>query len=71
MVETIYIFLYEFIQKHGFAPSIREISDGCFVNVATVIRYLDILEANGRIERTSGKARSIRIMLDTEGIPEK
>lgn len=69
--DTIYTFLVSFIDENRFSPSIREIASGCFINVATVIRYLDILEANGRIERTIGKARSIRIALDTENISEK
>jgi DNA-binding transcriptional regulator YhcF (GntR family) len=70
MIERVYAFLCEFIQQNGFAPSIREIASGCYINVATVIRYLDILEAQGRIERMAGKARSIRIILEFDSIPE-
>lgn len=69
--DEIYLFLVNYIYENGFSPSIREIAGGCFVNVATVIRYLDILEAIGRIERTAGKARSIRIVIEVDGIPEK
>ena len=71
MIETVYTFLHEYSQKNGFSPSIREISAGCFINGATVLRYLDILEAQGRIERVAGKARSIRIVTPSEHIPEK
>lgn len=69
--DKIYTFLVNFIEENRFSPSIREIANGCFINVATVIRYLDILEANGRVERTAGKARSIRIVTITDIIPEK
>lgn len=69
--DKIYTFLVNFIEENRFSPSIREIASGCFINVATVIRYLDILEANGRIERTIGKARSIRISLDIENTSER
>ena len=44
--------VYEYIQvyfhEHGFAPSLRDISEGCYMSPSNVVRYLDKLEAQGR-----------------------
>jgi DNA-binding MarR family transcriptional regulator len=61
-IEAVYRFVQTYIQKHGLAPSQREIADGCYINVAYVGRYLDLLEARGRLTRERGQARSIRLL---------
>jgi len=60
-LEGIYDFIRRYIAENGYAPSLREISDGCYLGRSTVLRYLDKLEAKGRISRTMGKARSITL----------
>ena len=60
--EEIYAFIKEYISTNGISPSFREIGDGCFVSQPTVVRYIDILEAQGRILRLSGVARSLRLV---------
>lgn len=62
-IEVVYRFVQAYIQEHnGLAPSQREIAEGCYINVAYVGRYLDLLEARGRLTRERGQARSIRLM---------
>ena len=60
-MDTLYSFIHAYIQDNGYAPSLREISKGCYLGRSTVMRYLDKLEARGRIHRADGKARSITL----------
>jgi repressor LexA len=60
-VENLYSFIQTYIQENGYSPSLREISEGCYLGRSTVLRYLDKLEAKGRITRAEGKARSISL----------
>lgn len=63
ILEMVYTFVHDYIASHdGLAPSQREIATGCYINVAYVARYLDILEAQGRLIRQRGRARSIRLI---------
>lgn len=55
-------FIEQYVEAEGMAPSLREIADGCYVSYATVVRYLDILQAQGCIKRDPHKARSVRIL---------
>jgi repressor LexA len=53
-------FLKQHIQKHGTAPTLRQIADAIGVNsLATVHEHLCALEAKGVIKREFGKNRSI------------
>jgi SOS-response transcriptional repressor LexA len=61
MLEKLYGFIQIYIHENGYSPSLREISDGCYLGRSTVLRYLDKLEAKGRITRTEGRARSISL----------
>lgn len=60
--EQVYKFLHNYISRNEMSPSIREIANGCYINVGTVMRHLDKLEGQGRIMRDLGKARSIRLV---------
>jgi DNA-binding MarR family transcriptional regulator len=60
-VESVYHYLCQYIKKEGIAPTQREIAKGCYISQPTVIRSLDILEAQGRISRKAGLSRSISI----------
>lgn len=60
MTETVYTFICGYLEENEMAPTIREIADACYINVATVIRYLDKLEYQQRLTRVPGRARSIR-----------
>jgi repressor LexA len=57
--ETVYEFVRAYIQEQGFAPSLREIGEGCFIAHSTVVYSLTKLELEGRLMRKPGKARGI------------
>lgn len=61
--EQVYLFLCQYIDEHGYSPSIREIALGCYIGRSTVIRHLDRLEGQGRISRELEQPRSIQIIL--------
>ncbi len=59
---AVYIFLWNYNQEHGFAPTQREISEACFVAQSGVSRHLDKLVIWGWIAREDGKARGLRLL---------
>lgn len=61
-LECVYSFIADFVKSHGYSPTLREIADGCYLGRSTVVRYLDKLEAKGRIAREEGKPRSIALL---------
>jgi DeoR/GlpR family transcriptional regulator of sugar metabolism len=63
-LEAVYTFIQNYIAKYSISPSLREISKGCFMSTSTIYRYLDKLEAEGRIIRYAGQARSISLHPD-------
>jgi repressor LexA len=65
MTEIVYAFIRLYLDRHGYAPSLRDISTSCYLGRSTVIHHLDQLEAQGRISREPGRARSI-VVLDLE-----
>jgi repressor LexA len=60
--KSVYRFIRHFIETEGYAPSLREIAEGCYLSVGNVTRYLDRLELRGLIYREPGKARSIQLL---------
>jgi DNA-binding MarR family transcriptional regulator len=62
MTEPIFQFICTFIQSRTVSPTLKEIADGCFVSVNTVVYHLDKLEKRGRISRQPGKHRNIRLL---------
>lgn len=65
--ESIYQFIERYIERENISPSQREIAEGCHLNAATVVRYLDKLEAWERIRRDPTRARSIVILKRDQG----
>lgn len=60
--QEIYIYIREYINaNNGLSPTVREIAKNCHMNISTVARYLDVLEAQERITRLPNTSRSIRI----------
>jgi len=56
-------FVSQFLEKHGFPPTLREIGDGIgLVNISAVRGHLSSLEKKGYITRAADKARSIQIV---------
>jgi len=60
-MEVVYTFIRSFIQEHNYSPSMQEIADSCYMARASVVRYVDKLEAKGRLKRDLGVARSIAL----------
>lgn len=59
-------FIMQYIQRHGFAPTLIEIAQGVGVNaVSTVHEHLQKLERKGFIKKTAGYERGIEIIKDS------
>ncbi|MBX5466748.1 MAG: transcriptional repressor LexA [Firmicutes bacterium] len=57
--EQILAFIAQFVQRHGYPPSLREIGRGVGIrSVGTVARHLAILEAAGRLSHVPSRRRS-------------
>jgi DNA-binding MarR family transcriptional regulator len=61
LIEQVYAFIATYIHQHSNSPSLREIADACYLGRSTTYRFLDKLEAQGRILREPGQARNIRL----------
>jgi len=56
-------FITRFIEKKGYAPSVREIAKGCNISSPSMVQYhLNILEHDGYIDRDPSIPRSIRLV---------
>lgn len=56
-------FISEFINKHGYSPSYREIMTGCnYTSVATVALHVNNLIKRGHLRKRNHAARSIEII---------
>jgi SOS-response transcriptional repressor LexA len=60
--EAVYRFIRSYMQAHQYPPSLREISQACYIGRSTVLRHLDKLEAARRIAREPGRARGISLI---------
>lgn len=40
-IDTVYTYIYQHIQEHGYPPSQREIAAACYLGKTTLVRYLD------------------------------
>lgn len=53
-------FVQGYIERHGYAPSIRDIMAGCGITSTYVVTYnLDVLEREGHLTRERVIARGI------------
>lgn len=68
--EAVYIYLRDYIQDEGFAPSLREIAAGCDLSVSNVVYHLKRLQQWGFIARAPHKARTI-LLVDGEPQPAR
>ena len=60
-------FIEEFINKHGYSPSYREIMNGCNYNsVATVALHVNNLIKRGHLQKRDNSARSLEVITQTE-----
>ena len=64
-------YIRETLEREGYAPSVRDICAALNIkSTSTVHMYLEALERKGKIQRTSGKSRTIRIESQTPTTPE-
>ncbi len=58
----VYTFVRDYLDEHnGYAPSHREIAEGCFLSRGSITRHLDRLVFAGYLDREDGRARSLRL----------
>lgn len=60
-IERIYAFIHTYWSHYHYAPSHREIAEGCQVSTTTVNRCLKRLEAAGQIRRQPRTQRSVHL----------
>lgn len=66
---SILAFINEFIERHGYSPSVREVAENCDINSSTVAQYhLNILEREGYINRSRKVFRSIALRRMRTGV---
>jgi repressor LexA len=63
-------FIYDYIKLNGQPPAEADIQRYFRVSAPTVHQMVVTLEQKGFIERIPGQARSIRILLSREDLPE-
>jgi len=64
-------FINDFVQRKGYAPSVRDIADGCSISSASVVQYhLNVLECEGHIRRDREISRSIGLIKEKSDIDE-
>lgn len=55
-------FVTNFILEKRYAPSVRDVAEGCGMSSSSVVQYhLKVLEQDGYIYRDRGISRSIRL----------
>ncbi len=61
-LEDVFRFLCEYNRQFGYSPTLREVSEACYMSRPNMYRYLDQLQGQGRISRDSGIARGITLV---------
>ena len=56
-------FIEKFWETNGYAPSFRDIAQGCgFNSTSSVAHHLSVLRAMGKVEYMDNIARSVRVV---------
>lgn len=64
-VQQIFNYIYEYSQKHGYPPSVREIGSSVGLkSPSTVHMHLQTLEEKGLIRRIANKSRTIELVVN-------
>ena len=63
-------FIFYYTKIHGLAPAESDMQDYFKVTPPSVHQMVLTLEANGFIERVPGRARSIRLLIPREELPD-
>ena len=68
--ERILSFLTHYLDRNGYAPSMREIAAGVGLSSpATVYYHLKKLEESGAVSLSDAKSRAIRLTREADGVP--
>src|SRR5262245_18555604 len=63
--QQILAFISEFVQNHGFPPSIRDIGPAVDISSTSVVDYnLRVLEREGYLKRTRDVSRGLELLSD-------
>ena len=63
-------FVRDYIDEHGFAPSVREIGRAVGINSTKAVKYhLDILVTEGLLKRTPRQARGLQTAHQPDALP--
>ena len=65
------LFVRRYADRHGFAPSLREVADALDVNVNAVVGHLRAAERKGAIRRASRTARGLVVRDATDRKPTR
>lgn len=69
--DRIYDFIVDYIDQNGFSPTVREICTGVGLkSTSNVHSYLNDLEDEGRIKRSSALPRTIQVIDRQKKQPE-
>jgi len=49
------------VEQRGVPPTFRQLADRTYMSRSSVTRWVDLLEAHGKLHRLSGCARNIRL----------
>lgn len=61
--QSIYEYVSDFIEDHGFAPSLRQICKGAGVSsTSTVWKYLWMLRGEGKVTWVDRQSRTLRVL---------
>jgi repressor LexA len=64
IVEQVYAFIKAYIREHTYPPTLKEIAENCYMSRTHVTRYVDILQARGRLARNPKLSRGITLLDD-------
>lgn len=65
------LFVRRYAEKHGFAPSLREVASALDVTVNAVVGHLTAAERKGAIRRASRTARGLVVHAATDRKPTR
>lgn len=55
-------FISQYIQRYGYAPTLKEIAEAADITVTTIFEHLDVLEKKGVLRKSSGQVRGLEII---------
>ncbi len=65
LADVVYQCIQDYFAEYGYAPSIADIAERTHLSRGGVLRYLDRLELQGRIQRDYRIPRAIRLIEST------